>query len=98
MDKWFYVYGIPTSIHSYKDWSIDNEIMTHLYAMYGKEQSTTMPYNLHANATYEKVELYINRSAQIITKGAEEQLAITSTITSSCIQCHVTEYYWLPAL
>ena len=25
--------------------------MKHLYAMYGVEQSTTMPYNLHGNAT-----------------------------------------------
>ena len=50
VDKWFYVYGIPACIHSDKGHSFDNEIMSHLYAMYGVEQSTTMPYNLHGNA------------------------------------------------
>ena len=45
VDKWFYVYGIPACIHSDKGHSFDNEILSHLYAMYGVEQSTTMPYN-----------------------------------------------------
>ena len=35
VDKWFYVYGIPACIHSNKGHSFDNEIMSHLYAMYG---------------------------------------------------------------
>ena len=43
VDKWFYVYGIPACIHSDKDHSFDNEIMWHLYAMYGVKQSTTIP-------------------------------------------------------
>ena len=46
VDRWFYVYGIPAHIHSDKGHSFDNEIMSHLCAMYGVEQSTTMPYNL----------------------------------------------------
>ena len=50
VDRWFYVYGIPSHIHSNKGHSFDNEIMSHLHAMYGIEQSTTMPYNLHGNA------------------------------------------------
>ena len=45
VDKWFYTYGIPARIHSNKGHSFDNEIMSHLYAMYGVEQSTTTPYN-----------------------------------------------------
>ena len=45
VDKWFYVYGIPASIHSDQGWCFNNEIMTHLYVMYGVEQSTMMPYN-----------------------------------------------------
>ena len=53
MDKWFYVYGIPAYIHSNKGCSFDNEIISHLYAMYRIEQSTTMPYNLHGNAPTE---------------------------------------------
>ena len=50
VDRWFYVYGIPACIHSNKGHSLDNEIMSHLCAMYGVEQSTTMPYNLCGNA------------------------------------------------
>ena len=55
LDKWFYVYSIPAHIHSDKGHSFDNEIMSHLYAMYGIEQLTTMPYNLHGNAPTERL-------------------------------------------
>ena len=55
VDKWFYTYGIPACIHSDKCRSFDNEIMSHLYAMHGVEQSTTTPYNLHGNAPTERL-------------------------------------------
>ena len=55
VDKWFYVYGIPARIHSDQGWSFDNQIMQHLYALYGVEQSTTMPYNPCGNAQCEMV-------------------------------------------
>ena len=55
VDKWFYTYHIPVCIHSDKGHSFDNEIMSHLYAMYGVEQSTTTPYNLHGNAPTERL-------------------------------------------
>ena len=55
MDRWFYVCGIPACIHSDKDCSFDNEIMSHLYGMYGVEQSTTMPYNPQGNAPTERL-------------------------------------------
>ena len=48
-DKWFYICGIPACIHSNKGQSFDNEIMTHLYAMYGIEQWNPMPYNPYRN-------------------------------------------------
>ena len=54
VDKWFYIYGIPAQIHSNQGWCFDNQIMKHLYAMYGIEQSTTTPYNLHGNAHCEQ--------------------------------------------
>ena len=54
MDKWFYIYGIPVRIHSNPGRCFDNQIMKHLYAMYGIEQSTTKPYNLHGNAQCEQ--------------------------------------------
>ena len=50
VDKWFYVYGIPAQIHSSQGRCVDNQIRKHLYALYGIEQSTTAPYNLHGNA------------------------------------------------
>ena len=49
MNKCLYVYGIPAHIHSNKGWSFGNEILTHLDAMYGIEQSTTTPYTPHRN-------------------------------------------------
>ena len=55
VDKWFYTYGIPACIHSDKGHSFDSEIMSHLYVLYGVEQSTTMPYNLHGNAPMERL-------------------------------------------
>ena len=54
VDKWFYVYGIPARIHSDQGQSFDNQILQHLYALYGIEQSTTMPYNPHGNAYCER--------------------------------------------
>ena len=90
VDKQFYVYGIPACMHRDKWQSFDNEIMTHLYAMYGIEQSTTMPYSLCGNAPTERVEPYINWPAQVTTEGAEEYLTITSTITGiwHIMPCH----------
>ena len=55
VDKWIYTNGIPACIHSDKGRSFDNEIMSHLYAMYGVEQSTTMPYNPRGNAPTERL-------------------------------------------
>ena len=53
VEKWFYVYGIPAWIHSDQGRCFDNQIIQHLYALYGVEQSTTMPYNLRGNAQCE---------------------------------------------
>ena len=47
--------NIPACIHSDKGCSFDNEIMSHLYAMYGVEQSTTTPYNPRGNAPTERL-------------------------------------------
>ena len=44
----------PHMIHSDQGWSFDNQIMQHLYALYGIEQSTTMPYNPRGNAYCER--------------------------------------------
>ena len=52
--KWFYVYGIPTGIHSNQGWCFKTEIMKHFSAMYSVEQSTTVPYNPHDNVSCER--------------------------------------------
>ena len=54
VDKWFYVSGIPSRIHSAKGHSFENAILEHLYSMYGVKQSTTTPYNPHGNSTYQR--------------------------------------------
>ena len=42
-------------LHVHTGHSFDNEIMSHLFAMYGVEQSVTMPYNLHGNAPMDRL-------------------------------------------
>ena len=54
VDKWFYVYGIPSRIHSDKGCSFENAILEYLYSMYRVKQSTTTPYNPHGNSTCER--------------------------------------------
>ena len=54
VDKWFYIYGIPSRIHSDKGHSFENAILEHLYSMYGVRQSTTTPCNPHGNSTCER--------------------------------------------
>ena len=82
MDKWFYTYGIPACIHSNKGHSFDNETMSHLYAMYGVEHSTTMPYNLHGNAPTERLN---HTLIGLLKSLPKEQLAVTSAITGICL-------------
>ena len=53
VDKWFHVYGIPSRIHSDKSHSFENEIISHLYKMYGIKQTTT-PYNPRGNSQCER--------------------------------------------
>ena len=55
VDEWLYVYVIPAYIHSDKDWSFVNDIMTHFYAIHRIEQSTTMPYNPCGNVSCERL-------------------------------------------
>ena len=54
VEKWFSVFGIPSHLHSNQGRSFDNEIIAHLYQMYGIRQSTTTPYNHHSNLQCER--------------------------------------------
>ena len=53
MDKWFYIYGIPSRIHSDQGKSFDNKIIKQLCIIYGVIQSTTTPYYPHHNSPCE---------------------------------------------
>ena len=70
VDKLFYVYGIPTRIHSDQGRCFDNQIMQHLYALYGVEQSTTMPYNPCGNA---QCEQFNHTMIGLLTSLSKEQ-------------------------
>ena len=70
VDKWFYVYGIPTQIHSDQGRCFDNQIMQHLYALYCVEQSTTMPYNPCCNA---QCEWFNHTMIGLLTSLSQEQ-------------------------
>ena len=52
-----------------KGCSFDNEIMSHLYVMYGVEQSTTMPYNLHGNAVMARLNCTLIGLLKSLSKG-----------------------------
>ena len=64
VDKWFYVYGIPTRIHSDQGKSFDNKIIEQLCKIYGVKQSTTTPYNPRGNSPCER----LNRTLQNLLK------------------------------
>ena len=70
VDKWFYIYGIPTLIHNDQARCFDNQIMKHLYAMYGIEQSTTMPYSSCGNAQCER---FNHTMMVLLTSVSKEQ-------------------------
>ena len=68
VDKWFYVYGIPSRIHSDKGQSFENAILEHLYSMYGVKQPTTTPYNPHGNPTCERFNSMLHDLLKTLNK------------------------------
>ena len=90
VDKWFYVYSIPTWIHSDKGHSFENDILTQLHSMYGIKQSTTTPYNSHGNSICEWFNCTLLNFAQTITQRVKIRLAFTCSISCICLQCHDT--------
>ena len=82
VDKWFYVYGIPSRIHSDKGQSFDNSILEHLYSMYRVRQSTTTPYNPHGNSTCERFNCTLHDllKTKTLDKKTKSKLAFTFVI------------------
>ena len=68
VEKWYYIYGIPSRIHSDKGWSFDNSILEHLYSMYGVKQSTTTPYNPCGNSTCERFNCLLHDVLKTLDK------------------------------
>ena len=54
VERWFHVYGIPSSIHSDQGKSFDNKIVDALCKMYGVERTMTSPYNPRGNSQCER--------------------------------------------
>ena len=68
VDKWFYVYGIPTRIHSDQGKSFDNKIIKQLCKIYGVKQSTTTPYNPCGNSPYERLNCTLQNLLKTLPK------------------------------
>ena len=68
VDKWFYIYGIPSRIHSDKGQSFENAILECLYSMYRFKQSTTTPYNPCGNSTCERFNCTLHNLLKTLDK------------------------------
>ena len=68
MDKWFYVYGIPTRIHSDYGKSFNNKIIEHLCKIYGVKQSTTTPYNPYGNSPCKRLNCTLQNLLKTLPK------------------------------
>ena len=68
VDKWFYVYGIPTRIHSDQGKSFDNKIIEQLCKIYGVKQSTTAPYNPHGNSSCKRLNCTLQNLLKTLPK------------------------------
>ena len=98
VDKWFYVYSIPARIHSDQGRCFDNQIMQHLYALYGIEQSTTTPSNPCGNAQCEWFNHTMICLLTLLLKEQKDNWQLHLTIFGLSIQCHSTQYNRIPAL
>ena len=68
VDKWFYIYSIPSRIHSDKGQSFDNSILEHLYSIHEVKQSTTTPYNPCGNSTCERFNCMLHDLLKTLDK------------------------------
>ena len=58
VNKWFYVYGIPASIHSNKGQNFENDIISNLYSMNNINQTMTIPYKLCGHSICKRFNLH----------------------------------------
>ena len=95
VDKWFYLYGIPSCICSNKGQCFDNEIIEHLYVMYCVKKSATIPYNPHDNSPFERFNHSLIDLLKSLSKEQKSNwpLHLPSVIfTYSATPCSITGY------
>ena len=88
VDKWFYVYGILSCIHSDKGCCFENEVMGHLYAMYGVKKSTTTPYQLHSNSQCKRFRHMLNDLLKTVSKEKKSNWPLH--LISLVLVCNLT--------
>ena len=98
VDKWFYVYGFPVHIHSDKGHSFDNEIMSHLYAIYGVEQSTTTPYNPCGNVPTERLNCTLIGLLKSLPKEQKSNWPLHLPLLVFAYNTTPRDTIWLPAI
>ena len=74
VDKWFYVYGIPTRIHSDQGKSFDNKIIEQLYKIYGVKQSTTTQYNPCGNSPCKRLNCMLQNLLKSLPKDQKPNI------------------------
>ena len=68
VDKWFYVYGLPTGIHSDQGKSFNNKIIEQLCKIYDVKQSTTTPYNPCGNSHCKRLNCTLQNLLKALPK------------------------------
>ena len=68
VDKWFYTYGIPATIHIDQGRSFDNKVIEQLCKIYGVKQSTTTPYNPHGNSPCKRLNHTLQNLLKTLSK------------------------------
>ena len=74
VDKWFYVYVIPTRIHIDQGKSFDNIIIEQLCKIFGVKQSTTTPYNPHGNSPWERLNHMLQNLLKTLPKDQKPNM------------------------
>ena len=100
MQKYWWTSGFmymasPQRIHRDQGRSFDNQIMQHLYALYGVEQSTTMAYNQRGNAQCKRFNCMMIGLLTSLSKEQKDNwpLHLPSLVFASNAMLHSTTGY-----